>query len=873
MKSLLLLLGILVSFIGFSQPPCGTNPAAGDDCANATPICELNGYCGNTSSSYAVDSWGSTGFLGIGATGLTGTFYNACSGASIENNSFLMFVASSTSISFDVWVLNSLQGQGIQLMIFSATNCTGNVTSYYCNQLTPSLNSQPVNASGLTPGNTYYIMVDGFAGDVCDYIFAANSGIQIPVNISPANTTICPGEAVSLSAAGGNGTYAWNATPELSAISGANVTATPPAVPGTYTYTVNSASGNPLCPSSTTATATVIVDNCTCTVTAGNSGGVCTGGTVNLTATNVAGAIYSWTGPNGFTSSAQNPSGVTPPATPGTYTYTVTASVNGVPCTSQTTVTVHALPNVSAGVYSPVCINIVNVSLTGTPLGGTFSGTGVLGSLFSPLVGSQTVTYTYTDGNGCMNSATASILVNSTPVVDAGTYPAVCTDAANVVLAGTPAGGTFSGTGVSGSAFDPSAGTQMVTYSYTNGSGCSNSATTTITVNPLPVVSAGTYPAVCASVPSVTLAGTPAGGTFSGTGVTGLSFAPSAGTQTVTYTFTNANGCTNIANAVITVNPLPVVGAGTDQAVCIGGSVTVSGTGAVSYTWNNSVSNGVAFSPAATQTYTVTGTDANGCQNTDQLTVTVNALPVIDAGADQTICLGTPVTLSGSGGVTYSWTSGITDGTSFVPGLGAVNYTVTGTDANGCQNTAVVTITVVPVPVADFSTNDPVSGYPSFTVNFDNESQFATSYSWEFGNGENGSSVTTGPFGSTFSIPGTYSVFLTASNGICSDEAALEVIVLPFEPAIIHIPNVFTPDGDGVNDHFFLDVQNGVSINVVIVNRWGNFVAELNDFTEKWDGTAKNGSEFSAGTYFFTYTVEGKDGGVVTGQSFVELMK
>src|SRR5690606_23036505 len=104
------------------QPPCGSSAAAGNTCATATPICDLNGYCGNTSASYTSNSWSSScGFLGLSNCGLSGEFCG-----SIENNSFLTFTASASSISFDVWVLNSLYNDGIQIMIFSANNCSGN---------------------------------------------------------------------------------------------------------------------------------------------------------------------------------------------------------------------------------------------------------------------------------------------------------------------------------------------------------------------------------------------------------------------------------------------------------------------------------------------------------------------------------------------------------------------------------------------------------------------------------------------------------------------------------------------------------------------------------------------------------------------------
>ena len=117
------------------------------------------------------------------------------------------------------------------------------------------------------------------------------------------------------------------------------------------------------------------------------------------------------------------------------------------------------------------------------------------------------------------------------------------------------------------------------------------------------------------------------------------------------------------------------------------------GSGASTYAWDNGVTNNTSFTASATTTYTVTGTDGNGCQNTDQVTVTVNALPTVSAGADQTVCFGDDVTLAGSGASTYSWDNGITDNTAFTAST-TTTYTVTGTDGNGCQNTDQVTVTV-----------------------------------------------------------------------------------------------------------------------------------------------------------------------------------
>ena len=271
-NNLLIVAFLLLSKLIFAQPPCGTNPPAGETCATATPICELNGYCGNTTS-YTADAYGAAGallgcgFLGLGPCPGTGILGSFC--GSVENDSYLSFVASSTSISIDVWITSSSQGDGIQLMIFETPVCGDDaLTSFYCDQIAPNGGAPTnVSATGLVAGNTYFIMIDGFAGDQVEYVIGANTGVQIPVAVTPATSTICLGSPANLTASGGDGTYTWNADPNLNTTSGANVIATPPAV-GTYNYTVNSATGNPLCPASTSATATVTVSSCTsCTIT------------------------------------------------------------------------------------------------------------------------------------------------------------------------------------------------------------------------------------------------------------------------------------------------------------------------------------------------------------------------------------------------------------------------------------------------------------------------------------------------------------------------------------------------------------------------------------------------------------------------------
>jgi trimeric autotransporter adhesin len=663
-----------------------------------------------------------------------------------------------------------------------------------------------------------------------------------------------------------------NAGPDQSACSGASVTLSGS---GATSYTwdngvTNGVTFNPVSTQTYTVTGTdaagcqgtdqvVVSVGTNPVVDAGLNQSICPGQSITLSGSGAN--SYTWN--NGVTNGVS----FTPAST---QTYTVTGSdAAGCQGTDQVTITVNTLPVVDAGPDQTICGGSVTLSGSGAT-SYTWDNGVVNGVSFTP-ASTQTYTVTGTDGNGCQNTDQVTITVGASLTVDAGQNQSIC-QGQSVTLTATGASGYVWNNGVNqGVSFTP-VSTQTYTVTVSDAVGCTATDQVTVTVNSLPIVDGGANQSVCPGG-SVILSGSGATSYTWNNGVTnGVSFNPAA-TQTYTVTGTDANGCTNTDQVLVTVNPLPAVNAGPDQSVCAGTTVTLSGSGAVSYVWNLSVVNNVPFTPGATQIYTVTGTDANGCTNTDQVTVTVNAPPTIGAGADQTICVGTPVTLSGTGGVTYVWTNGVTNGNSFNPGVGTQTYTVTGTDANGCTNTDQVTITVLTVPVADINSTDPLSGYPGLVVTFTNASTNATGFVWDYNNGD--TDVTNNVNqngGSTFNSPGTYTVTLTASNGVCDDVDQLIVIVIPFEPLVIHVPNVFTPDADGLNDTFWIDTENAESMSVIIVNRWGEFIEELDDITDVWDGTSK-GKEMSEGVYFFKYSIGAKDGTTTEGQGFVELIR
>lgn len=314
-----------------------------------------------------------------------------------------------------------------------------------------------------------------------------------------------------------------------------------------------------------------------------------------------------------------------------TYDYT---DVYGCAHMSSNTITVNTAPTVTLGAFSNLCSNAGTFALSGgSPVGGTYSGAGVTGTDFDPTVGTQSITYSYTDGNSCSNSAISTITVNTAPTVSHPAVADVCENAGiQALTGGLPAGGTYSGTGISGSDFDPSVGTQLITYSYSDANSCSDATTFTITVIPSETATLMPFVAVCNNLAPITLVGgMPAGGVYSGTGVTGGDFDPSVGTQTISYTVGGGTSCESVATEIFTVNTAPTVGLTLNPTmVCVydaayslaGGSPAggvYSGTGVTAGSFNPSTA-GIGSS-SITYDYV----DGNGCTNSATASITVDA--------------------------------------------------------------------------------------------------------------------------------------------------------------------------------------------------------------------------------------------------------
>ena len=165
-------------------------------------------------------------------------------------------------------------------------------------------------------------------------------------------------------------------------------------------------------------------------------------------------------------------------------------------------------------------------------------------------------------------------------------------------------------------------------------------------------------------------------------------------TSSIDYILTalDSNSCSNSDTVNVTVNPLPNVVASTATS-CDSDTITLNGSGASTYNWNQGLVDGQAFVVDIDSTYIVSGTDTNGCINSDTANLTIYPLPNVSAGIDQIICNGDSTQLTASGTNTYSWDNGVVDGQYFVP-TSSSDYIVTGTDTNSCSKTDTVFITI-----------------------------------------------------------------------------------------------------------------------------------------------------------------------------------
>ena len=353
-----------------------------------------------------------------------------------------------------------------------------------------------------------------------------------------------------------------------------------------------------------------------------------------------------------------------------------------------------------------------------------------------------------------------------------------------------------------------------------------------------------------------------------------------------TIIVTDAGGCTNQVTTTITEPELiPATINYPTSPICSYENANPEITGVLDGTFSSSPNGltieasgnlaGVVTGTTSTPgTYTVTYsyTNPNGCAYTTNASITIHPQPNVSAGADVLICDGDTYIFNASGGTSYIWQGGFIDGDTITPSIGAQTYTVTGTDLNGCQAVSTVTVTVSPYPVISFTPN-PTEGYPTLDVAFENTSSVgSTGFVWNFGGNlvPSNAPIVNYPFSS----PGIYNVTLTGNLNGCESSAEGQITVFNFDPPVVVVPNVFSPNSDNTNDSWqFVTLTNAKELNVVIVNRWGNVVFESNDVNMSWNGKMTNGADAIDGVYFYKYILLGLNEETYEGHGHITLVR
>ena len=331
------------------------------------------------------------------------------------------------------------------------------------------------------------------------------------------------------------------------------------------------------------------------------------------------------------------------------------------------------------------------------------------------------------------------------------------------------------------------------------------------------------------------------------------------------------------------------VNAGTDLVFCPYETETLNATSNVpmdTWSWNTGQTS-ASFNPTTSGLYTVTGTSMNGCVGTDNVQVTITPMnwSIAQVISGPTDC-----------GANSGYVSAIPGGTFNDP----ASYTWSGPGANSSnqidasvwQNLAVGwyyiqvesdgcyqydSVQVVPSnPPSAALTASPLSGYYPLSVNFQNNSQNADEFTWNFGNGNVANETTTVGQSQVYDTTGLYTVMLVAGNGACTDTAYVQINVL--EPPVIlpvslETANVFTPNNDGLNDFYYFNLLNITELDLTILNRWGQEMFRTKDINAVWNGKSTNGFDAEPGVYFYLFKAKGAQNESFEGQGFIQLVR
>lgn len=512
-------------------------------------------------------------------------------------------------------------------------------------------------------------------------------------------------------------------------------------------------------------------------------------------------------------------------------------------------------------------INPLDLSGIGLPAGGIWSGTGIdlVGDTYyfdRSVEGTYILEYSV---NGC--AAALTVVVGS---VTMGNDIQLCNPTEPILLpTPLPAGGTWSGTGIPTSGngiFNPLlSGVGIFELVYTTPSGCADTLNVTVSQTDIPTI-APIEPSFCLRDTSIILTAVPAGGVWSGAGISGNTFNPvaaGAGGWLLTYSYGTAE-CATQAYLSVSVGDTLRLLSSPDTTICLGDPAILwaqaygGKLNNYTYMWSNDLDHQQIqqVMPTENITYTLTLSDACSAPIVRQIQVDVSPAPTYSLIPSDTLCYGSMGTaqIVVPPDYTLSWQhDSAFEGTTLYAPTG--NYTATVTDPNTqCSVAVPVTIPYYPIAAANFATNPHSSDdcLPTLTLQMTDYSIGLTDAYWHFGDGTTAPYIAGIPPTHTYATPGYYTISLRPTDLQACATLYEQTVCLAFENDLL-LPNAFSPNADGINDTYRA-VGIGIDVfELYIYNRWGQLVYSSQDMAEAWDGTY-GGKACETGIYAYRAT-------------------
>ena len=655
----------------------------------------------------------------------------------------------------------------------STTLCFGSTTSLNAVGATSYTwsNGSVLNPLSVAPNSNTTYSVIGAALGCTNSAIASVTVIPLP-NISVNSSTICSGQNATINASGASN-YSWSTGDNTNSINVSPSTSTNYTVTGTTLGCSNTATSNIL------VTPLPIV-----TV---NSNTLCVGQTVTL---NASGAnTYTWNTGSTTSSIVVSPNSNT--------SYSVVGAISGCTNIAISSISVTPLPTITVN-STTICAG----SSASLSANGSTTYTWSTGSTTSSIIDNPLITSTYSvvgEQLGCVNSATAQIVVSPNLVLSVNA-PTICAGQTATLVSSGATTYTWSNGTIGNTIIVSPSSTTSFSVLGTSGS-CSGATAVNVVVNPLPLVSVNSNTICSGQTTTITATGAT---TYSWNNGLSSNFIVDSPLTNSTYTVIGSSlGCTNTAVASISVVSLPTLTVNS-PTICSGQTTTLTVSGANSYSWSGGVTtNTIIISPVSSTVVSVSGV-LNGCSNSTNVNISVIPNPTLSVNS-ATICEGTTTTLTAVGAASYVWNSGAMASSITVSPTTNTSYTVIGT-TSGCSNTVTANISVTPLPTITVNSSTICAGQSATLI-----ANGAASYNWN--TGVFGNQIVVSPLINT-----TYSVIGTVAG--CSDFSSAIVNVI--SPPILSVSSSTICAGEsttlsvsGANSFIW---SNGATTNTIAVN-------------------------------------------------------